>query len=101
MKLSADRLIAVGGTTTASLPDAQALIGPATMIIVLPNLGVGVPHDAAYPRMIVQLLPVGLRGLHATLSGARRLDPVTRLGQRQLDELADSRAVIDDKYGLS
>ena len=32
-------------------------------IILLPNLGSGVPHDAAYPRMIVQLLPVGLRGL--------------------------------------
>ena len=50
---------------------------------------------------VAEAIPVGLRGLHATLSGARRLDPVTRLGQRQLDELADSRAVIDDKYGLS
>jgi ABC-2 type transport system permease protein len=29
------------GATTASLPDAQALIGPATMIIVLPNLLMG------------------------------------------------------------
>jgi Na+/proline symporter len=32
-------------------------------IILLPNLGAGVVDDAAYPRMVVQLLPAGLRGL--------------------------------------
>jgi Na+/proline symporter len=32
-------------------------------LILIPNLGEGVSDDAAYPRMIVHLLPVGLRGL--------------------------------------
>jgi len=32
-------------------------------ILLIPNLGEGVSHDAAYPRMIVSLMPTGLRGV--------------------------------------
>lgn len=32
-------------------------------VIIFPQLGEGVSHDNAYPRMIVKLLPTGLRGL--------------------------------------
>jgi len=32
-------------------------------MILIPDLGTGVSHDSAYPRMIVQILPTGLRGL--------------------------------------
>jgi solute:Na+ symporter, SSS family len=32
-------------------------------ILVMPDLGEGVTHDSAYPRMIVTLLPVGLKGV--------------------------------------
>lgn len=32
-------------------------------VILFPDLGDGVSHDNAYPRMIVALLPMGLRGL--------------------------------------
>lgn len=32
-------------------------------LILIPNLGEGVSHDSAYPRMIIKILPVGLRGM--------------------------------------
>lgn len=32
-------------------------------LIALPNLGAGVPHDSAYPRMIVTVLPAGVCGV--------------------------------------
>lgn len=32
-------------------------------LLVFPDLGAGTTHDLAYPRMIVTLLPVGLKGL--------------------------------------
>jgi SSS family solute:Na+ symporter len=32
-------------------------------ILILPDLGEGVSHDNAYPRMIVELMPLGLRGM--------------------------------------
>jgi SSS family solute:Na+ symporter len=32
-------------------------------LILMPDLGPGVTHDHAYPRMILQLLPMGLRGI--------------------------------------
>jgi len=35
-------------------------------LILIPDLGQGVSHDAAFPRMIVLLLPMGLRGLLVT-----------------------------------
>ena len=35
----------------------------ACSLIVLPTLGEGVSDDVAYPRMLVVLLPIGLRGL--------------------------------------
>jgi solute:Na+ symporter, SSS family len=38
------------------------LVGLCSLILI-PNLGEGVSQDHAYPRMIVQVMPVGLRGL--------------------------------------
>ena len=32
-------------------------------LIIFPDLGPGATHDSAYPRMVVTLLPVGLRGM--------------------------------------
>lgn len=32
-------------------------------LILIPNLGEGIPDDNAYPRMIVTYLPIGLRGM--------------------------------------
>ena len=32
-------------------------------LILIPNLGAGVSHDSAYPRMIMKILPVGIRGM--------------------------------------
>jgi Na+/proline symporter len=32
-------------------------------LILIPNLGDGIAHDNAYPRMIVKIMPVGLAGL--------------------------------------
>ncbi len=42
-----------------------------------------------------------LSGLDAAFPGARGFHVEASFGQRQLDELADGRAVIDDEYGLS
>jgi Na+/proline symporter len=39
------------------------IIVGACSLIIFPNLGEGVSHDNAYPRMIVYLLPIGLRGM--------------------------------------
>ena len=39
------------------------IIVGACSILLIPNLGSKVMEDSAYPRMIVMLLPVGLRGL--------------------------------------
>ena len=32
-------------------------------LILLPDLGTDVGHDAAYPRMIMQILPIGMKGI--------------------------------------
>jgi hypothetical protein len=48
-----------------------------------------------------QIRGVRLGGFDAALSGTRGFHAIAGLGQRQLDQLADSRAVIDDEYGLS
>ena len=32
-------------------------------LILMPDLGEGVSHDSAYPRMIITIMPIGLRGL--------------------------------------
>ncbi len=48
-------------------------------IIVLPNLGVGVSHDAAYPRMIMTVLPIGLRGVLVAALLAAFISTITSL----------------------
>ncbi len=48
-------------------------------LIVFPDLGAGVSHDSAYPRMIVEIAPVGLRGVIVAAMIAAFVSTVTTL----------------------
>lgn len=48
-------------------------------LIIFPDLGAGVSHDSAYPRMIVEILPIGLRGMIVAAMIAAFVSTVTTL----------------------